>query len=719
MVRKKKGEKKRLRRLKKQKLQKLRDLIGKDDQAFIRSHVRLYPKSELSPCKEAFYEAVHREVIEALYVGHWQDAKDLTSSLPPRHPLSLLIEAISFLLEGKSKEAHVCLEDLARMDGAGDFLPLIADLNGLTETENPDLDLLNASIDRVLLGQNPRPRMSSQAAKDVWRLFRLLHRPERVGYTLPPTYWRDLQRCISGLKNRGVHTIFLEQADKLVQIQSDMMSCLPADSDEIEGMLGYWARDIHRLLIDRGDPPLPKSLEHLAQCVRLTCYMFLTGPEGTVLWEDFGDILIGLLDVDEAERKGLEEIIDKWGRWTSMVRDRDFNGMRRMLLTYRDSRASTARERFLADMGLYGLAARDESDEDPFSELMDDEDLDTEMALGLDALEDAAAAIADLPDRDRYEAAQVIRASLNAMGEVPVRQIRRQGEIWLALSEYFPKDGGLLLAAYAALRLSNSLNVIARRTRETLLAKKETLNYNGVQDLVLTLFYSTMEMRYSRAWKEIVALSMELLPRQWPEIEKKLTSRILEKWTNINKIAGGPLADFFSAFSDFGLDSDSNIYKETTRFTDKILRFGRSVLGDNSEILALELLNILITTPAKRRMSSLNQSFNKAPLPVKWRVAVYLGTLDMAGIRNSDRLNLAYHALSRILPGIPHDFGHWEEIVSCVDDMRKSIPRGKNRQYKSLRQLLLKKLRDVQAKLNSTERQAIMGEYIDRIRQRS
>ena len=713
MARKKKREKKDLRRLKKQKLQKLRDLIGKDDQAFIKAHLRLYPKSELSPCKEAFYEAVHREAIKALSLGHWQEAKDLTCSLPARHPLTLLTEAISFLLKARTKEAHMCLEDLAEMDGAGDFLPLIADLNGLTGPENPDLERLNASICRALLGQNPRPRMSSQAAKDVWRLFRLLYRPERDGYTLPRTYWRELGYCISDLKNRGIQTTFLDQADRIVQIQKDVTSCLSANLDENEETLSCWAGDIRRLLIDEGDP-LPKSLEHLAQCVRLTCYRLLRRPEGTVLCKDFGDILIRLLDVDEAKRSDLQEVMARWSRWQSMVRGRDFNGMRRMLLQYRDSKAPTPQERFLADIGLYSLAGQDESDVDPFSEFLDDKNPDTKRAMGLDALEDAATAIADLPDRDRREAAQVVQTSLNAMGEVPARQIRRQGEIWLTLSEYLPKDGGLLLAAYAALRLSNSLNVLARRTRETLIAKKGILSYNTMQEPLLTLFYSTMEMRYSRAWKEIIAFTMELLPGQWPEVEQKLVFRILEEWRKINKIAGDPLVSFFSGFSDFGINS--KMAKETSQRTDRILEFGHRVFGNNPEILALEVLNILINTPAKKRLSCLNQRFNKASLSVKWRIAVYLGTLDMVGIERTSRLDLACHALSRILPGIPHDFGHWEEIVSCVDHMEESILWGGKRQYRSLRQLLLKKLRDVQARLNSAEEQAVITEYIDRIR---
>ncbi len=710
MARKKRGDKKRLKRLKKQKLQKLRDLIGRDDHAFIMAHVRMYPKSELSPYREDFWEAVHRETIKALLNGHWEGAKDISRKLPPGHPTISLTEAIYLLSEGKTKEAHVYLDDLTRADIPGDLLPLVIELD--RSIENADLGVLNNAIRRAIRGENPRPRMSSQMAKDLWRLFRLLHRPERDGYNLPPTYWRELQRCISDLKDRGLHTIFLEQADKLVQMQREMMTCLTADSNEIEGMLGYWAEDIRRFLIGRGDPSLPKSLRHLAQCVRSTCYRLLTGPESKALLQHFSDILVGLLDVDDTERRDLEEVVSRWSSWTSMVRDRDFDGMRRMLLTYRNSKASTARERFLADIGLYNLAAHDESGMDSFLDFMDDEELDLNLVHGLDALEDAAATIADLPDRNRREAAQVVLARLNDMGEVP---IRRQGEIWLTLREYFPRDGALLLAAYAALRLSNSLNALARRTRERLLTEKESLNYNGVQDLLVSLFHSTMDMQYSKAWKEIIALSMELLPRQWPEIEKKLSSCILEEWKDINDTVARPLKGFLATLLDFGLDPDSDIYREVTQFTDRIVRFGRSILGDNPEVLALELLNILIATPAKKRIFSLDKNFNKAPLPIKWRVAVYLGTLNIAAIRDSERLNLGCRALSRILPGIPYDFGHWEEIVSCIEDMQRSIPR-RNREYRSLRQLLLKKLRDVQANLNSTESQAIIGKYIDRIR---
>ncbi|NIA08539.1 MAG: hypothetical protein GWP10_01870 [Nitrospiraceae bacterium] len=712
MVRRKKGEKKRLKRLRQQSIKKLRDLIGRDDQAFIKAHIRLYPKIEISPYRETFYKAVYREAVKTLSAGHWKEAKDIAGSLPTPHPLILLIDAVSLLSKGRAKEAHVCLEDLAKMDGAGDFLPLIADLNGLTE--NPDSDRLNVAIKRTIQGQNPRPRMSTQLSKDVWRLFRLLHRPEKDGYSLPHTYWRDLGRCISDIKARGIHTRFLDQAERIVQIQKDMVPCLSADVDKIERMLDCWADDIRSIVIGRGDPPLPKSLEHLAQCVRLTCYRILTRSEDTVLWKGFGDILIGLLDVSEAEYRELKKAMDRWSIWTSMVKERDLDGIGHMLLQHRNNGASTAQECFLTDIALYSLAVHKGPDEeDLFSGLMGDEDPSAERALDLDALEDAAATIADLPDRCRREAAQVIQTELNEMEGISANQIRRQGEIWLTLSEYFPKDGSLLLVAYAALRLSNSLNVLARRTKKTLITKGNSLNYNKLQPSLSGLFYSTIDTRYSKAWKEIFALCMELVPRQRHEIEQNLASKVLKKWIDINKVAVSPLADLFSQFSD--LDMNREMAGEIKEFTDRILQFGRGVLGDNPEILALEILSILVNIPKKKRLSSLNQRFNKTTLPVKWRVAVYLGTIDMAGIKESSRLILAYHALSRILPAIPHDFGHWEEIVSCVDDMGESVPRGQSRQYRSLRQLLLKKLKDVRTKWHSTEKQAVITEYIDRM----
>ena len=199
MARKKKGEKKRLKRLKKLKAQKLNDLIGKDNHAFIKAHVSLYSNPEHSPYKEVFYKAVHKEAIYTLSDGHWREAKNLVDVLPDRTPLALLIDVVSCLSEGRDREAYILLQDLNRMEGTENFSPLITDLNSLLEPGYPDLDRLNAAIDRTLAGQTPRPRMSSQAARDVWTLFRLLHRPERDGYQLPNSYWRDLEHCISNL----------------------------------------------------------------------------------------------------------------------------------------------------------------------------------------------------------------------------------------------------------------------------------------------------------------------------------------------------------------------------------------------------------------------------------------------------------------------------------------------------------------------------------------
>ena len=174
-----------------------------------------------------------------------------------------------------------------------------------------------------------------------------------------------------------------------------------------------------------------------------------------------------------------------------------------------------------------------------------------------------------------------------------------------------------------------------------------------------------------------------------------------------------PLAGIFSGFSD--LYPHREMIEGANQLTDDLLRFGQRLFHDNPEILALEVLKILTNTPETRRKSALDREFKKLSLPVKWRVAVYLGTMNILGIEHSSSWELACQALSRVLPGIPHDFEHWEKIVSCVNEMGKSVPRRKNKQYRELRQLLLKKLKDVQARVDSDEMRAVIGDYIDQM----
>jgi hypothetical protein len=713
LARKKKGDKKRLKRLKKLKAQKLNDLIGKDNHAFIKAHVRLYSNPEHSPYKEAFYEAVHKEAMHTLSDGHWREAEDLVDILPGRTPLALLIDVVSCLSEGRDKEACILLQDLNRMEGTENFSPLITDLNSLLESGYPDLDRLNAAIDRTLAGQTPRPRMSSQAARDVWTLFRLLHRPERDGYQLPNSYWRDLENCISNLRDTGIQNRFLEQADMMVKLQNAIAPYLPADSNQLHHILGLWADDIRRLIIGQAGHPMPMALEHPAQCVRTTCYELLTQPGArTGLIEDYGDILVDLMDINDTGRVDLQKAITAWSNWQSIVEERDFKEIRRMLREQRNRQTLTAQNRFLMDIGLYNLAVEEESDEDLFPGFFMGSKSPKANGI-LDSLDNAAGTIEHLPQRDRREAALVVRAKLNQVKNIPMRSIGTQGEIRLTLSKYLPKDGTLLLTAYAALMLSGSLKVVARRTKENLLAKGKTLNYNELQGPLLNLFWSTIDEKYCQAWEDIIALSRELVQEQWLEIEQKLASAILTKWMAFGEFIKSPLAGIFSGFSD--LSPHREMIEGANQLADDLLRFGCRLFHDNPEILALEVLKILTNTPETGRKSALDRELKKLSLPVKWRVAVYLGTVDILGIGHTSSWELACQALSRVLPGIPHDFEHWEKIVSCVNEMGKSVPRRKNKQYRELRQLLLKKLKDVQARVDSDEMRGAIGGYIDQM----
>lgn len=713
MARKKKGEKKRLKRLKRLKAQKLNDLIGKDNHAFIKAHVRLYSDPEHSPYKEAFYKAVHKEAIHILSNGHWREAEDLVNTLPDRPPLALLIDVVSCLSEGRDKEACILLQDLNRMDETKIFSPLITDLNSLLEAEYPDPDRLNAAIDRTLAGQTPRPRMSSQAAKDVWTLFRLLHRPERDGYQLPNSYWRDLENCISNLRDRGIQNRFLEQADMMVQMQKAIRPYLPADSNRLYHILGLWADDIRRLIIGQAGHPFPMALEHLAQCVRVTCYELLTQPgTGTGLIEDYSDILVSIMDVNDTERVDLQKAITALSNWQSIVKERDFKEIRRMLCEQHNRQTLTAQNRFLIDIGLYNLAVQAESEEDLFPDFFMDRESQNVNSV-LDSLDNAAGTIEYLHQRDRREAAQVVRARLNQVEDIPVKSLGTQGEIGLTLSKYLPKDGTLLLTAYAALLLSGSLKVVARRTRETLSARGKTLNYNELQGPLLNLFCSTIDEKYCQVWEDIIALGRELVQEQWLKIEQKLASGILAKWMSFGEFMNSPLAGIFSGFSD--LSPHREMIEEAKQVTDDLLRFGHRLFHDNPEILALEVLKILTNTPKTRRKSALDREFKKLSLPVKWRVVVYLGTMNIPGIEHSSSWELTCQALYRVLPGVPHDFEHWEKIVSCVNEMGKSVPQRKKRQYRELRQLLLKKLKDVQARMDSDEMRAVIGDYIDQL----
>jgi hypothetical protein len=714
LARKKKGDKKRLKRLKRLKAQKLNDLIGKDNHAFIKAHVRLYSNPEHSPYKEAFYKAVHKEAMHTLSDGLLREAKDLVDVLPDRPPLALLIDIVSCLSEGRGKEAYILLQDLNRMDGTENLFPLITDLNSLLESGYPDLDRLNAAIDLTLAGQTPRPRMSSQAARDVWTLFRLLHRPERDGYQLPNSYWQDLEHCISNLRDSGIQNRFLEQADMMVQMQKAIAPYLPADSNRLHNILGLWADDIRRLIIGQVvGHPLPMALEHTAQCVQTTCYELLTQPGArTGLLEDYGDILVNLMDVNDTERVDLQKAITAWSNWQSIVEERDFKEIRRMLREQRSRQTLTAQNRFLMDIGLYNLAVQEGSDEDLFPDFFMGSKSPKADGI-LDSLDNAAGTIEHLPQRDRREAAQIVRARLNQVKDIPMRSIGTQGEIRLTLSKYLPKDGTLLLTAYAALMLSGSLKVVARRTKENLLAKGKTLNYNELQGPLLNLFWSTIDEKYCQVWEDIIALSRELVQEQWLEIEQKLASAILTKWMAFGEFIKSPLAGIFSGFSD--LSAHREMIEGANQLTDNLLRFGHRLFHDNPEILALEVLKILTNTPETRRKSALDRELKKLSLPVKWRVAVYLGTGNILGIGHASSWELACQALSWVLPGIPHDFEHWEKIVSCVNEMGKSVPRRKNGQYRELRQLLLKKLKDVQARVDSDEMRAAIGGYIDQM----
>jgi hypothetical protein len=713
LARKKKGEKKRLKRLKRLKAQKLNDLIGKDNHAFIKAHVRLYPNSEHSPYKEAFYEAVHKEAIHNLSDGLLHKAKDLVDALPNRSPLALLIDVVSCLSEGRDKEASILLQDLNRMDGTENFSPLITDLDSLLESGYPDLDRLNAAIDRTLAGQTPRPRMSSQAARDVWTLFRLLHRPERDGYQLPNSYWRDLENCISNLRDRGIQNQFFEQADMIVQMQKAISPYLPADSDRLYHIPGLWADDIRRLIIGEAGDLLPMALKHPAQCVRTTCYELLTQPGArTGLLEDYGDILAGLVDVNDKGRVDLQKAITAWSNWQSIVEERDFKEIRRMLREQRNRQTLTAQNRFLINIGLYNLAVEEESDED----LLPDFFMGSKSSKAngiLDSLDNAARTIEHLRQRDRREAALIVRDRLNQVKDIPARSIGTQGEIRLTLSKYLPKDGTLLLTAYAALMLSGSLKVVARRIKENLLAKRETLNYNELQRPLISLFWSTIDEKYCRVWEDIIALNRELVQEQWLEIEQKLASTILTKWMAFGEFIKSPLASISSGFPDLPVHRE--MIEEANQLTDDLLRFGHRLFHDNPEILALEVLKILTNTPETGRKSALDRELKKLSLPVKWRAAVYLGTVNILGIGHASSWELACQVLFRVLPGIPHDFEHWGKIVSCVNKMGKSVPRRKNKQYRELRQLLLKKLKDVQARVDSDEMRGAIGGYIDQM----
>ncbi|PXF59157.1 MAG: hypothetical protein C4B58_04390 [Deltaproteobacteria bacterium] len=713
MAKKKKGEKKRLKRLKRLKAQKLNDLIGKDNHAFIKAHCRLYTNPEHSPYKEAFYNAVHKEAIHTLSDGHCREAKDLIDALPDRPPLALLIDVVSCLSEGRDKEASILLHDLNRIDGTENFSPLITDLNSLLEAGYPDLDRLNASIDRTLAGQTPRPRMSNQAAKDVWTLFRLLHRPERDGYQLPNSYWRDLENCISNLRDRGIQNQFLEQVDMMVQMQKAIRPYLPADSNRLCHILGLWADDIRRLIIGQADHPLPMALEHLAQCVRVTCYELLTQPgAGTGLIADYSDILVDLMDVNDTERVDLQKAINALSNWQSIVEERDFKEIRRMLCEQRNRQTLTAQNRFLMDIGLYNLAVQADSEEDLFPDFFMDRKSQN-INSTLDSLDSAAGTIEYLPQKDRREAALVVLARLNQVKHVPMKSIGTQGEIRLTLSKYLPKDGTLMLAAYAALMLSGSLKVVARRTRETLSAKGKTLNYNELQGPLLNLFWSTIDEKYCQVWEDIIVLGRELVQEQWQGIEQKLASTILAKWMSFGEFMNSPLTGIFSGFSDSFPHHE--MIEETKQVTDDLLRFGHRLFHDNPEILAMGVLKILTNTPKTRRKSALDREFKKLSLPVKWRVAVYLGTMNILGIEHASSWELTCQALYRVLPGIPHDFEHWEKIVSCVNEMGNFVPRRKNKQYRELRQLLLKKLKDVQARVDSDEMRDVIGDYIDQL----
>jgi hypothetical protein len=714
LARKKKGDKKRLKRLKRLKAQKLNDLIGKDNHAFIKAHVRLYSNPEHSPYKEAFYKTVQKEAMHTLSDGLLREAKDLVDVLPDRPPLALLIDIVSCLSEGRGKEAYILLQDLNRMDGTENLFPLITDLNSLLESGYPDLDRLNAAIDLTLAGQTPRPRMSSQAARDVWTLFRLLHRPERDGYQLPNSYWQDLEHCISNLRDSGIQNRFLEQADMMVQMQKAIAPYLPADSNRLHHILGLWADDIRRLIIGQVmGHPLPMALEHTAQCVQTTCYELLTQPGArTGLLEDYGDILVNLMDVNDTERVDLQKAITAWSNWQSIVEERDFKEIRRMLREQRSRQTLTAQNRFLMDIGLYNLAVQEGSDEDLFPDFFMGSKSPKADGI-LDSLDNAAGTIEHLPQRDRREAAQIVRARLNQVKDIPMRSIGTQGEIRLTLSKYLPKDGTLLLTAYAALMLSGSLKVVARRIKENLLAKGKTLNYNELQGPLLNLFWSTIGEKYCQVWEDIIALSRELVQEQWPEIEQKLASAILTKWMAFGEFIKSPLAGIFSGFSD--LSPHREMIEGANQLADDLLRFGHRLFNDNPEILALEVLKILTNTPETGRKSALDRELKKLSLPVKWRVAVYLGTGNILGIGHASSWELACQALSWVLPGIPHDFEHWEKIVSCVNEMGKSVPRRKNRQYRELLQLLLKKLKDVQARVDSDEMRATIGGYIDQM----
>lgn len=103
MARKKKGDKKRLKRLKRLKAQKLNDLIGKDNHAFIKAHVRLYSNPEHSPYKEAFYEAVHKEALHTLSDGHWREAEDLVDALTGQTTPGLAYRCRIVLVRGQGQ----------------------------------------------------------------------------------------------------------------------------------------------------------------------------------------------------------------------------------------------------------------------------------------------------------------------------------------------------------------------------------------------------------------------------------------------------------------------------------------------------------------------------------------------------------------------------------------------------------------------------------------
>ena len=683
------------------------------DAAFIKAHVNLFPNPEHSPYKEGFCKAIRREVVLALSEGCWERAKDLGEILPDNHPLALLIKAVRCISKGRQKEAGKLLVELMHMEEAESLAPLITDLNGLLDSGHPDLDSLNKAIERTLSGEKPRPRMSGPEAKDLWTLFRLLYKPEKDGYKLPRTYWRDLEKCILNLKSIFKHEPFLDQVNKLVWLEKEMSPFLSADPDNILHILSVLDDDIRKLLIGSPDPPLPVVLEHLAQCVRVTCYRLLTQPGvNSSVKKNFADILIGLLNVTDTERIDLQKAMAAWNDWQSLIEDEEYEEIRHGLCEHRDRHTTSPHARFLIDLGIFNVAVQEEFDEEPIPDFFGIDDPSTGMGYGIDALDDAARTIALLPEQMRREAARIVRKKLKEIGCINQQFLRNQGEILLTLSEYLPRDGTVLLAGYAALRLSGSLKTVSRRTKKTLHAKKKSFVFSELQEFLLSLFLSTIEPRLFDAWEEIIVLSRELSQEQWPEIEKALGSALFNKWRLNNSFISNTM-DFLPDFGD--LHSPFDIAGKISELTMETLTFGNNLFENNPDILTLGVINKLINIPNnKRKFSAMDRELKDLSLDVKWRVAVFLGTNNVVGIGRIFCWKLAFHVFCRIVPGIPNDFDHWEKIISCLEDMEESIPQKMGSKFIDLLQLLIKKLTDVRARVNPGEMRKI-NDFIDRL----